>query len=87
MEATKTESVSVPQDLSEILAQMPEMLGFEPGVSKRKMMGLLMVRGFEASVFAKREDERKLMYEALAKDPERDSAEDSYQQALASGRL
>lgn len=74
---TRTESVPVPPELSEMVKDHPEMLGLPVGISKRQGLATLMMRGYQTVAFEAREKQRDEMYDALERDPESRAAVES----------
>ncbi len=82
------ETLPVPEALSEIVREHPEDLGLPEGISKRRALGELLLKGARAAAFERREMERQAFYAQLQDDPEsREAAEGAYAEARADGLI
>lgn len=83
-----SETVPVPEELADIVTERPEDLGLPTGISKRRGLGELLVKGARTAVFEKREQEREGLYARLREDEEsQEAAEEAYAEARADGLL
>lgn len=69
-DADKTMSVAVPESLVVAVERNPAAFGLAPGLSKRKALRILILRGAQAAQFEQREQAREAVYDQLHSDPE-----------------
>ena len=74
LQKAPTVTVAVPEDLLQAVRNEPESLGLPAGVSRRKGLSLLLIKGASAGIAERRDAEREAYYASLADDPERHAA-------------
>lgn len=67
----ETVTVPVPKELLTAVQSEPESLGLPAGVSRRKGLALLLLKGASTGIAERRDADREVYYTALADDGER----------------
>ncbi len=88
LEGAKGATLPVPDALMETVSAHPEEFGLPQGISRRKGLALLLLRGARDAQFEHRAREREDVYRRLHADPEwQQAADEAYAEVREGGRF
>jgi hypothetical protein len=86
LDGARTQSLPVPDALLKAIEAAPEQFGLAKGLSRRRALAVLLLRGAKDARFEQRDREREAMYRRIQQNPESQAAAaEAYAEARLDG--